>query len=119
LAGNIKNGICVSSLHPDVGCRATACVGVEQGQAGANPPEILVKRIARSENARRSACTSMNDDRSPLLDLMTCIICRQTMKLEKADPDGEGNDLIQYRCMVCRRKETVRLVRRPAWGNQT
>ena len=32
----------------------------------------------------------MNDDRSPLLDLMTYIVCKRTIKLEKVDPDGEG-----------------------------
>jgi hypothetical protein len=31
----------------------------------------------------------MNDDRSPLLDLMICIVCRSTMRLEKVDPNGE------------------------------
>ena len=54
----------------------------------------------------------MNDDRSPLLDLMTCIACEQTMVLERADPDDKGNDLIKYRCAHCRRTETVRLIRR-------
>jgi hypothetical protein len=48
----------------------------------------------------------MNDDRSPLLDLMTCIDCN------KAEPDGKGNDLIHYRCEVCQRLEIVRLTRR-------
>ena len=54
----------------------------------------------------------MNDDRSPLLDLMTCVVCKETMLLERADPDGDGNDLIEYRCRHCRRTETVRLIRR-------
>jgi hypothetical protein len=53
----------------------------------------------------------VNDDRSPLLDLMACIVCNQTMKLEKADPDEAGNDLIHYRCKICGRAETVRLIR--------
>jgi hypothetical protein len=30
----------------------------------------------------------MNDDKSPLLDLMSCVVCSQTMKLEKIDPDS-------------------------------
>ena len=30
---------------------------------------------------------SLNDDRSPLLDMMNCIVCDQPMKLEKIDPD--------------------------------
>jgi hypothetical protein len=54
---------------------------------------------------------SMNDDRSPLLDLMTCVNCKQTMQLEKAAPDDNGNDLIQYRCKICQHVETVRLFR--------
>ena len=54
---------------------------------------------------------SVNDDRSPLLDLMTCVACEQTMVLERADPDDRGNDLIKYRCSLCRRTETVRLIR--------
>jgi hypothetical protein len=54
----------------------------------------------------------MNDDRSPLLDLMSCMVCRQTMKLEKIDPDDAGNDLIQYRCKLCGRIERLRLFRR-------
>jgi transposase-like protein len=55
---------------------------------------------------------SMNDDRSPLLDLMNCIDCDQTMKLEKIDPDDQGNDLIHYRCKLCGRVERLRLLRR-------
>src|SRR3954468_22524601 len=54
----------------------------------------------------------MNNDHSPLLDLLTCIVCKQTMKLERADPDGEGTHLIRYRCRNCNRVETVRLSRR-------
>jgi hypothetical protein len=34
------------------------------------------------------------------------------MKLEKAEPDGNGNDLIHYRCKICQRLEIVRLTRR-------
>ena len=43
---------------------------------------------------------------------MTCLFCRKTMVLEKIDPDGEGNDLIQYRCKLCNHVECVRLYRR-------
>ena len=32
--------------------------------------------------------------------------------LEKIDPDGEGNDLIQYCCRLCGRIERLRLIRR-------
>ena len=55
---------------------------------------------------------SMNDDRSPLLDLMNCIVCNQTMKLEKIGPDDQGDDIIQYRCKLCGRIERLRLFRR-------
>jgi hypothetical protein len=58
-----------------------------------------------------AATDHMNDNRSRLLDLLTCIDCNQTMKLEKIDPDDEGNDLIQYLCKVCQRIELVRLAR--------
>jgi len=53
-----------------------------------------------------------NDDKSPLIGLMNCIICRQTMKIEKSSPDAEGRDIIQYRCGRCDRIERVRLIRR-------
>jgi hypothetical protein len=43
---------------------------------------------------------------------MTCVFCQKTMVLEKIDPDGEGNDLIQYRCKLCNHVECVRLYRR-------
>ena len=32
-------------------------------------------------------------ERSPLLDLMSCMVCHQTMKLEMIDPEDDGNDL--------------------------
>jgi hypothetical protein len=36
----------------------------------------------------------MNDDESPLTTLMSCIVCAETMKLERISPDGEGDDLL-------------------------
>jgi len=54
----------------------------------------------------------LNDDKSPLIDLLTCIVCKRTMKLEKSSPDAEGRDIIQYRCDPCSRIERVRLFRR-------
>jgi len=39
--------------------------------------------------------TAGNDDKSPLIDLLTCIVCKRTMKLEKSAPDAEGRDIIQ------------------------
>jgi len=32
----------------------------------------------------------VNDDKSPLIDLITCVVCNETMKLEKSSQDGEG-----------------------------
>ena len=52
-----------------------------------------------------------NDDKSPLIDLLTCIACKVTMKIEKSDPDENGSDLVQYRCELCGRIELVRLLR--------
>jgi len=54
----------------------------------------------------------MNDDRSPLVTLMSCVVCAKTMKLETIAPDGDGDDLIKYHCGQCGRIERLRLVRR-------
>jgi hypothetical protein len=54
----------------------------------------------------------LNDDKSPLIDLLSCIVCKRKMKLEKSAPDAEGRDIIQYRCRLCKRIELVRLFRR-------
>ena len=58
------------------------------------------------------AMSNANDDKSPLIDLLTCIECTVTMKIAKSDPDENGSDLIQYRCDLCGRIELVRLIRR-------
>jgi hypothetical protein len=60
----------------------------------------------------RKITRHLNDDKSPLIGLMNCIVCRQTMKIEKSSPDAEGKDIIQYRCGRCDRIERVRLFRR-------
>ena len=75
----------------------------------------MVKAGGPREPEAFSWAAHMNDDRSPLLDLMTCIDCNETMKLEKAEPDAKGNDIIHYRCKVCQRLEIVRLTRR-SWA---
>jgi DNA-directed RNA polymerase subunit RPC12/RpoP len=54
----------------------------------------------------------MNDDRSPLISLMSCMDCAKTMKLETIAPYDGGGDLLQYRCGQCGRIERLRLVRR-------
>jgi hypothetical protein len=53
-----------------------------------------------------------NDDKSPMVGLISCILCTETMKLEKSTPDAEGMDMIQCRCDLCNRIELVRLFRR-------
>jgi hypothetical protein len=53
----------------------------------------------------------MNDDRSPLLTLISCIACRETMRIERITPNGDGKDIIQYRCEQCGRIERVWLFR--------
>jgi hypothetical protein len=54
----------------------------------------------------------LNDDKSPLIDLLSCFVCKETMRLEKSVPDSEGCDIIQYRCQRYARIELVRLFRR-------
>jgi transposase-like protein len=43
---------------------------------------------------------------------LNCIVCKETMRIEKSNPDARGNDIIHYRCMRCDRIERVRLIRR-------
>jgi hypothetical protein len=64
----------------------------------------------------KAVLSALNDDKSPLIDLLTCIVCKRTMKLEKSSPDAEGRDIIQYRCDLCSRIERVRLFRRSPAG---
>ena len=49
--------------------------------------------------------TAGNDDKSPLIDLISCVVCNETMKIEKSSPDAEGKDMIQYRCGLCNKIE--------------
>src|SRR6476659_4781998 len=53
-----------------------------------------------------------NDDKSPLIDLLTCIICKVTMKIANSTPDADGSDLVQYHCQLCNGTELGRLFRR-------
>ena len=80
---------------------------------GNNVATRLVQR-ARKLRAHEALADGhhLNDDKSPLIDLLTCIVCKRTMKLEKSSPDAEGRDIIQYRCDLCGRIERVRLFRR-------
>ena len=52
-----------------------------------------------------------NDDKSPLIDLLTCIICKVTMKIASSTPESSGTEIIQYRCEQCGGIELVRLIR--------
>jgi hypothetical protein len=54
----------------------------------------------------------LNDDKSPLIGLLSCIVCKETMNLDGSAPDAEGKDIIQYRCKRCGRIERVLLLRR-------
>jgi hypothetical protein len=53
-----------------------------------------------------------NDDTSPLINLLSCSSCEETMKIERSAPDADGRDIIQYRCQKCARIELVKLFRR-------
>jgi hypothetical protein len=64
------------------------------------------------KRARVTPGRHLNDDQSPLIGLLSCIVCNETMKIEKSAPDAEGRDIIQYRCGRCDRIELVRLLRR-------
>src|SRR5215212_8229684 len=86
--------------------------GLHQRSAALGTNNTKATRPLISKKQDRSSHQNLNDDRSPLLDLMTCVFCQKTMVLEKIDPDGEGNDLIQYRCKLCNHVERVRLHRR-------
>ena len=43
--------------------------------------ELAQKVLLTSDNASGH---HLNDDKSPLIDLLTCIVCKRTMKLENA-----------------------------------
>ena len=83
---------------------------------------VMVGRIATGEIGEAAAklgCDGkgveghhLNDDKSPLIDLLSCVVCKGTMKIEKSAPDPEGHDIIQYRCKLCDSIERVRLFRR-------
>jgi hypothetical protein len=66
----------------------------------------------RGYGAEGEAVSNANDDKSPLIDLLTCIACKVTMKIANSAPDAEGSDLVLYRCELCNRTELVRLFRR-------
>jgi hypothetical protein len=55
---------------------------------------------------------AMNDHQSLLTKLISCVECAKTMRIERIDPDGDGKDMIQYRCEHCGRIERLRLIRR-------
>ena len=67
---------------------------------------------AEGEGEMSGSRYHLNDDKSPLTSLLNCIVFKETMKIEKSEPDTEGKDIIQYRCEQCGRIERVRLFRR-------
>jgi hypothetical protein len=77
--------------------------------------------VERGLKARRGRPVPhhVNDDKSPLIDLLTCIACNETMTIEKSSPDAEGKDIIQYRCARCGGIERIRLLRRTRDGRVT
>jgi hypothetical protein len=81
-----------------------------------------LKRSAQAIDKRsftlkaRAETSNANDDKSPLIDLITCIVCKVTTKIAYSAPDPEGSDLVQYRCELCNRTERVLLFRRSRDG---
>lgn len=56
--------------------------------------------------------TTANDDKSPLIDLLTCPACNVQMAISQSIPEASGSDLVRYRCGQCGEIETIRLIRR-------
>jgi hypothetical protein len=81
------------------------------GQLGGFFLASIVIDWGRNEQFRRLLDALMNDDQSPLTTLISCMVCSKTMKFERISPDGEGDDLLQYRCGQCNRIERLRLLR--------
>jgi hypothetical protein len=87
--------------------------GHSQESASAHEALAGLERAQRlSPQSDKARGPHLNDDKSPLIDLLSCIVCSETMKIEKSAPDAEGKDIIQYRCGRCDRIECVRLFRR-------
>jgi hypothetical protein len=68
----------------------------------------LPVRRRLKEEAQVAVAEHMNDDRNRLLDLMTCIDCKQTMKIEGSDPDDTGKSFFD----IAVKNADVRLSRR-------
>jgi hypothetical protein len=69
--------------------------------------QVVARPLAAEGRSASSGCINVNDDWNRLLDLMTCIDCKQTMKIEGSDPDDTGKELLRYRCEKCGRIEIV------------
>jgi len=94
-----------------------------RSQAKPNNPSDLPAIAMATENERPAETSrrgqgedevnaAVNNDKSPLINLISCVACDETMKLEKSSHDAEGKHMIQYRCGRCDRIELVRLFRR-------
>ena len=46
------------------------------------------QKVFLQSSDKESGLCHLNDDKSPLIDLLTCIVCKRTMKLEKSSPDA-------------------------------
>ena len=76
------------------------------------PASIPPTRRVCPVGLKAKQMSNANDDKSPLIGLLTCIVCKVTMKIANSVPDAEGSDLVLYRCELCHRTELVRLFRR-------
>ncbi|MET0679181.1 MAG: hypothetical protein ABW175_25560 [Bradyrhizobium sp.] len=56
--------------------------------------------------------TTANDDKSPLIGLLTCAVCNVQMTISNSIPETSGSDLVRYGCDHCGGIETIRLIRR-------
>ena len=97
-------------------CRSTRTVPADlptrsrsKPQTSCNEPSDGVRLTDRAEG---HAMSNANDDRSPLIDLLTCKVCSVTMQIANSVPEAEGSELVQYRCELCGKIELVRLLRR-------
>lgn len=65
-----------------------------------------------NRKAEIKVTTPTNDDKSPLIDLLTCAACNLQMAISQSFPEASGSDLVRYRCNQCGGIEIIRLIRR-------
>jgi len=77
--------------------------------------DLEAEALAALDHARAInlvSCPEMNDDKSALTTLLTCVGCAKSMRLERIDPEGDGRAIIQFRCEQCGGTDRLRLIRR-------